>query len=217
MRTLTLKPQKQLVDLNEDLVLFDLVVSVKSKDAKEFEAVVLTQTELDNQQNLQYQKFQGAMQARLVNDKNVYQNYFLCIKSDTQQDVEVDITHNSPPPVKEEPPLIPPPEITQPPVMQPQVSPKKKSSIFSWKTLLIILAVVGIGVGLYFLWGGSGTKNVLKDACEAPSPSVNEVVGDVIPTSPVKIETAPVTAPVTATTKTASPGLMSRLKGMVDE
>ena len=77
--------------------------------------------------------------------------------------------------------------------------------------------MVGIGVGLYFLWGSSGTKNVLKDACEAPSPSVNEVIGNVIPTSPVKMEVAPIAAPIAATTKTASPGLMSRLKGMVDE
>ena len=81
------------------------------------------------------------------------------------------------------------------------------------KTLLIILAVVGIGVGLYFLWGGSGAKNAIKDSCDAPSPSVNEVIGDVIPTSPVKMEVAPVAAPA----KTASPGLMSRLKGMVEE
>ena len=77
MRTLSLKTQKQLIDLNEDLTLFDLVVSVKSKDSSEFDAVILTQTELDNQQDLQYKKFQGTMQARLVNDKNVYQNYFL--------------------------------------------------------------------------------------------------------------------------------------------
>ena len=77
MRTLSLKPQKQLIDLNEDLVLFDLIVSVKSKDAKEFDAVILTQTELDNQKDFDYKKFPGAMQARLVNDKNVYQNYFL--------------------------------------------------------------------------------------------------------------------------------------------
>ncbi len=58
MRTLSLKPQKQLVDLNEDLVLFDLVVSVKSKDAKEFDAVILTQTELDNQKDFDYKKRQ---------------------------------------------------------------------------------------------------------------------------------------------------------------
>lgn len=210
MRTLSLKPQKQLIDLNEDLVLFDLVVSVKSKDAKEFDAVILTQTELDNQQDLQYKKFQGAMQARLVNDKNVYQNYFLCIKADKPQDVEIDIVQNPPPEPIQEPPLIPPPEITQPPVMQPPVTQKKKSSIFSWKTLLIILAVVGIGVGLYFLWGNGGAKDALKDACDAPT--VSEVVGDVIPTSPVKVE-----PPVVATTKTTSPGLMSRLKGMVEE
>ncbi len=208
MRKLSLKPQKQLVDLNEDLTLFDLVVSVKSKDAQEFDAVVLTQTELDNQQDMQYKKFQGAMQARLVNDKNVYQNYFLCIKSDKPQEVEIDIVQNPPPIPQEEPPLIPPPVL--PPPIQKHI-PKKKSSIFTMKTMLIILAVVGIGVGLYFLWN-SGGKKAVADACEAPT--VSEVTsGNVIPTSPPKIEASlpPVTAPAT------SPGLMSRLKGMVDE
>ncbi len=207
MRTLSLKTQKQLIDLNEDLTLFDLVVSVKSKDSSEFDAIILTQTELDNQQDLQYKKFQGAMQARLVNDKNVYQNYFLCIKSDKPHDVEIDIVQNPPPELKEEPPLIPPPLI--PPVMQPQVVHKKKSSIFTWKTLLIILTIVGISVGLYYLWGSGGTKAVLKDMCKDTTSGV--VVGNVIPTSPVKIETPSVN------TKASSPGLISRLKGMVEE
>jgi hypothetical protein len=207
MRTLSLKTQKQLIDLNEDLTLFDLVVSVKSKDSSEFDAVILTQTELDNQQDLQYKKFQGAMQARLVNDKNVYQNYFLCIKSDKPHNVEIDIVQNPPPELQEEPPLIPP---LIPPVMQPQVIPKKKSSIFTWKTLLIILAIVGIGVGLYYLWGSNGgTKALLKDVCKDTTSGV--VVSDVIPTSPVKIETPSVN------TKASSPGLISRLKGMVEE
>jgi len=210
MRKLSLKSQKQLVDLNEDLTLFDLVVSVKSKDAKEFDAVILTQTELDNQKDFDYKKFSGAMQARLVNDKNVYQNYFLCIKSDKPQDVEIDIVQNPPPVPKEEPPLIPPPQI--PRIQSIPQQPKKKSTIFTLKTLLIVLAVVGIGVGLYFLWSGSGNKSV-ADACSAPA--ISEVVtGDVIPTSPVKVEVAAAPAPVV---KTASPGLMSRLKGMVDE
>ena len=143
------------------------------------------------------------MQARLVNDKNVYQNYFLCIKSDKPHDVEIDIVQNPPPELKEEPPLIPPPLI--PPVMQPV--PVKKSSIFTWKTLLIILAIIGIGVGLYYLWGNGGTKAILKVCKDTTS----DVVGDVIPTSPVKIETPSVN------TKASSPGLISRLKGMVEE
>ena len=198
MRKLSLTPQKQLIDLNEDATLFELDVNVKTENPNgEFDAVILTQTELDTG-NFDYRHFKGGMEAHLKNDKNIYQNHFICMKSDKKQNVFIDIKQHPTPPPVEEPPMIPPPMI-------PQIPPlTKKESIFTWKTILIILAVIGIGIGLYFMWGSNS-----KETSESCNTVVTEVVENIIPQSPVKRGN-------TSKGKTSSPNLMSRLNKMVD-
>jgi hypothetical protein len=209
MHTLTLASQKQLVDLNEDRTLFDIEVAVTAEDPTEqFEAVILNQTELDGGE-VNYQVHQGAMEARLVNDKNLYQNYFLCLRGTKGKKVNIVIKHNPPPPeaVEEE-------EFTEQgeyiddseimPIPLPPLPPKKaQSSIFSMRSLFIVVIIVGIGIGLYFLWKGGKPSVSAESLTTQPS---------IIPNIPV------VTTPATfsGTKKASSPNLMSRLNKMVE-
>ena len=188
MPSLTLSDQKQLIDLNQDKTLFDIEVSVTHKKSNEsFNAVILNQTELDSG-NVSYKTFTGQLKARLTNNKPIYQNYFLCIKGTGEVDYEIKV--NPEPTPEPEKPLIPP--------IPPIVKKLKKDSIFSMRTLLILLLVVGIGVGLYYIWTGSKTK-IKKLEVTTNTPVITNT------TTPVIIPTD-VTIP-----KIASPNLMNRL------
>lgn len=206
MHTLTLASQKQLVDLNEDRTLFDIEVSVTAEDpAEQFEAVILNQTELDSGE-VNYQVHQGAMEARLVNDKNIYQNYFLCVRGTKGKKVNIEIKHNPPPPeaveeafteddYEEESEIMP--------IPLPPLPPKKTpSSIFSMRSLFIVVIIVGIGIGLYFLWKGGDSKSPGTGLTTTSS-----IIPDIpIPVPAISISTAK---------KASSPNLMSRLNKMV--
>lgn len=196
MPSLTLSDQKQLIDLNQDKTLFDIEVLVTHKDSSaSFEAVILNQTELDSG-NINYKTFTGQLKARLTNNKPIYQNYFLCIKGSGE--VQYDIKLNQDPTPEPEKPLIPP--------LQPIVKKPKKESIFSMRTLLILLLVVGIGVGLYYMWSGSKTT-IKKIETPIEAPAITNTTSAVI-TSPLDV---PSVVPKVAVPKIASPNLMNRL------
>ena len=157
MQKLTLSPKKQLIDLNQDQTLFDIeVTAVTDNQDIEFEGCILNQTELDNGV-FNYKKFKGALKARIKNDKNIYQNYFLCLKSTTGSHIiNINIINHPPPePFRE--------SLRETLEMPPHISskPKKSQSIFNFKTLIILAIVIGIGVGLFFLWKGGGKSSNL--------------------------------------------------------
>lgn len=196
MPSLTLSDQKQLIDLNQDKTLFDIEVLVTHKDSSaSFEAVILNQTELDSG-NIKYKTFTGQLKARLTNNKPIYQNYFLCIRGSGE--VQYDIKLNPDPTPEPEKPLIPP--------MQPIVKKPKKESIFSMRTLLILLLVVGIGVGLYYMWSGSKTT-IKKIESPIEAPVLTNTTPPIVPSSP----DVPTVVSKVAVPKIASPNLMNRL------
>jgi hypothetical protein len=198
MPSVTLSDQKQLIDLNQDKTLFDIEVIVTHKNPEEsFQAVILNQTELDNGE-VNYKTFTGQLKARLTNNKPVYQNYFLCVKGKGQVDYSIKL--NPDPEPEKEKPMIP--NIPQ------MVKAQKKESIFNMKTLLILAIVIGIGVGLYFMWTSSKTtiKKLETGSVGTSSPQlVNTCISTPVVTAPT------VTAPVVTGPKIASPSLMNRL------
>ena len=145
--------------------------------------------------------------AQMLNDKNLYQNYFLCLRGTKGKKVNIVIKHNPPPPeaveeeeFTEQEEYIDESEIM--PIPLPPLPPKKaQSSIFSMRSLFIVVIIVGIGIGLYFLWKGG-----------KPSVSAESTQPSIIPNIPV------VTTPATfsGTKKASSPNLMSRLNKMVE-
>jgi hypothetical protein len=155
----TLGKIKQLVDLNEDITNFDLTFSVTSQAGEEFDAVVVNQTRLDNDENIQYEKAPGTISGRISNDKGVYQNYFLLLKSEAPLQVDVVIDLNEIPKSVETvnqsiPPLIP---------------PRKQSSI-NWKTMLIFIVMVG---GLAMLYYYYTNNKKIPEISQSPLPSLH--------------------------------------------
>ena len=83
---------KQLIDLNGDKVNFDLNVQVSSENKANFEALVVTQKMLDSEKELVYKKVEdGVMSINISNDKDVYENYLLLLKSDKPVNCEIKI------------------------------------------------------------------------------------------------------------------------------
>lgn len=90
---------KKLVDLNNNLTNFELTFVAKSIDNKEYEAIVVDQTTLDKNNELNYKKVRGEISGKVVSNKNIYQNYFLILRSDTPCSVDVNINIIEIPPV----------------------------------------------------------------------------------------------------------------------
>ena len=80
---------KQLIDLNKDKKNFELDFQVESSDGKHFDALVVTQEMLDSETPLEYQKADGFISGKIVADKDIYQNYFLLLKSNEPVECKV--------------------------------------------------------------------------------------------------------------------------------
>ena len=143
-------PQKQLIDLNGDLTNFDITFTATCKEGHNFDALVVDQRTLDGPEPLVYKKVnQGQIGGNIISDKNVYQNFFLVLKSDEPCDVEVSVT-------KKSIPYTPPPP-AQPLIKQLLKEPPKPSRI-NWKVVIVVLIL--LAVAGYFFW----TKYYKKDA-----------------------------------------------------
>ena len=163
---------KQLVDLNGDSTNFDLTFNATSKDGKEFEALVVDQTMLDNDPNPQYKKAEkGTISGNIVADKNVYQNYFLLLRSTEPCEVEVKLVKKE---IQPAPQQVPTPSApASAPPQQAPVAAKKKSRI-NWKLILIAAVVIGGGIALYFMYFKKKKSNSVT--AEETLPSVAPIV-----------------------------------------
>lgn len=181
---------KKLIDLNGDKTNFELSFNVKSVNDSPFEAIVVSQTQLDSGNPLEYKKVsQGVITGNIIADKNVYQNYFLLLKSDTPLECEVEIN------IKEIPPKI---EMDVPQYENiPQDIPtsivdgrykknKKSESPFNLKKiLLILLVIIGIGLVIWFLYKKKPSKEIENNSLETFIPSIKEPTY-ILPTVEIK-------------------------------
>lgn len=90
--TLELSSRHQLVDLNKKLVNFKLDFNVVSLNDKDFEAVVIHQTDINKHDNLDTIEMKTApkkISGNIIADNNVYENYFLILRSNEPQNVEI--------------------------------------------------------------------------------------------------------------------------------
>lgn len=104
--TLELSPRHQLVDLNKKLVNFKLDFNVVSLNDKEFEAVVMNQTDINKYDNLDIIEMKTApkkISGNIIADNNTYENYFLILRSNDPQNVEIKTIVEEIPPRQEEP------------------------------------------------------------------------------------------------------------------
>ncbi len=174
-KKLVLNEKQQMVDLNEDLVNFRLNLKVTPQKKGEYQAASVKQTDLDSG-NVNYQTFSKPFAAKIENTDNVYQNHFLCLKSNTNQEcliqVERQALERTPDPEPE--PQFAAPVEQQPPQMQMPVT-KSTSGIFSMKNIILMLVVLGIGVGIYFMWFSGGAKS--KNSCTVTEMPASKPVG----------------------------------------
>ena len=70
---------KQLIDLNENVVNFELNFKITAKNGESFFAAVTTQETLDSGDQLEYQTVNGTISGNIVSDENIYKNYFLLL------------------------------------------------------------------------------------------------------------------------------------------
>lgn len=158
-KTISLGKIKQLIDLNDDSTNFNLSFNVSCHDNTPFEILVVDQTTLDNSPELEYKKVSGSINGTIVADKNVYQNYFLILKSETPCKVDIEFTKN----------VLPVPTMKVPHKEQyiPVESSNKmqfnvSEQSVSWlKIGLIALVVIG---GVLILWWLYNRNNNKKDS-----------------------------------------------------
>lgn len=103
-KNLSLTDRQQLVDLNEDTVNFNLNFTVVSKDKVPFYLIVVDQNTLDKDDPLEFKHCdKGVISGNIISDKDVYQNYYLCLKADNPCDVQVIIDKKEISPNTEQP------------------------------------------------------------------------------------------------------------------
>lgn len=141
---------KQLIDLNRDLVNFQLFFEIKSDNGEPFDVLVVTQEMLDNNPDIPYQKADGFISGNITSDNNIYQNYFLLIKSDSPSECTVSTQ------LVEIPPNIN--NINTNNAISPSLRNKKnkksKKSLFSsfFTTTNIIIFIVCLVILLFFIY-----------------------------------------------------------------
>jgi hypothetical protein len=168
---------KQLIDLNGDLTNFNLTFKVDSLDGSDFEAIVVDQTTLDNNTSLDYKTAPGTISGSIIADKNVYQNYFLLLRSNNpcecNVNIEVEKIEANPEFLKLEQEIlqqemlqqqqqneryvqqptqpVPPPNNEIVEKSENETETKKSKFKLNWKIILAIIVVIAlIGVGYYF-------------------------------------------------------------------
>ena len=148
---------KKLVDLNGDDINFDIDFRVTSKNGEPFIISVVDQNTLDNQEDLEYKEVEdGIISGNVKNNKNVYQNYFLCLKSITDSDIECNVEI-----VRKTPPLPNNMSIYEDTEFKSPSSYNNKSyydCILEWKWYIFIILIV---IFAYYIYHNK-TKNVLN-------------------------------------------------------
>jgi hypothetical protein len=177
-KTVVLSPRQQLVDLNGDTTNFNITFTVTSKNNEQFDLLVVDQTTLDNNPKLEFKRANGTISGNIISDKNIYQNYFLCIKTDQQCEVDVVID-------KKEIKAAPPQEITKSPnstlaqpsrsILRSESATPEKPSTINWKMIgILVLLIVG-GTILYQMYSknkGEKSDNTVLHSVTSPKPSV---------------------------------------------
>ena len=141
-KTLSLTNGKQLLDLNGESINFDITFSAKSLDNSPFYAIVVDQSTLDSNTNLDFQLAEGGIiSANIVSDKNVYQNYYLCLKADKPCQIEVVINKKE---IKANVPSL------ESQSLKPPLKPPSKQDKTNWLFIGIVIIIIAGSFYYYY-------------------------------------------------------------------
>jgi hypothetical protein len=125
---------QKLIDLNGDLVNFDIEFKVSSKGGAPFDLAVVDQTTLDNKANLEFRRVNGEISGNVKNDKGVPQNFFLVLKANEPCECEVELSRRQLP-VKQ----------------QHHHLPIKQE--YDWSKIAVyVIGIAAAAIGIYFWW-----------------------------------------------------------------
>ena len=163
---------KQLIDLNGKAVNFLVNFKAVSLSNENFDALVVTQEMLDSNEPFNYQKAQGEISGQIKNDNGIYNNYFLCIKSDKPNEIEVSINiqdiQQSQPPQQEQPPR-PRPRVNEENFNDERIVIKKDLTFYYLLGGAVFLAALIIGFGIYYY---------MKRQASTTTPQVDDIIKD---------------------------------------
>jgi hypothetical protein len=138
-KSYTLSKVQQLIDLNHDAINFRLKFTVQSQDAEQsYQMVVVNQSQLDSGDEIQYKDVQGTISGEVVNDNNVYQNYYMILRSQNAISVDVSILLDQLPEYIEQEPSVP-------------VKETEPSTTLPYDTIKKGIAFVAVAVIIYYL------------------------------------------------------------------
>ena len=182
MKTYTVSKVKQLIDLNGDSINFDITFKVTSRKGEPFQILVVDQSTLDNNTELKYKTItNGSISGKIQQNKNIYQNHFLILRSENPCECDVEIhktdliTTNNPINPTPNPNPNPMNVNTNPinantnpmspmnPVATTNTISTKSSSVnsssFEWIQIILIAGLV-LGVGISIYWFSQKNKNI---------------------------------------------------------
>jgi hypothetical protein len=130
---------KQLIDLNGESINFEIQFRVTSQNKEPFDLLVVSQTELDNNPNIPYKRVEnGEITGQVMQNKNVYQNYFLILRADNPCVCNVEINKKELPKTQ----IVPEMKVVPPP---------PKTEGMNWTKILFFGAVIIVG-GICLYW-----------------------------------------------------------------
>jgi hypothetical protein len=198
----TVNSMKKLVDLNGDMINFITNFTAKSTNNEEFECLVVDQNTLDNDSELQYKKVPGIITGTVSSDKNIYQNYYLILRSKDPCNVDVTLETQHLDDIiiqnKEIQTILQPQPTHQELLITPQEP--EKSLFMNWKT---IIAVASICFVVYFVFIKNNTPTYTSSSHSFTKPSTVENIPTPIP-SPISKPT-PSPTPISIPNSTQQP------------
>lgn len=145
--TYNLNKVRQLIDLNGDTTNFEISFKAVSKNREPFDMLIVDQTTLDNTPTLEFKKaVNGEIAGNIVQDKNVYQNYFMVLKADNPCQCDVEIIK------KELPKSLPIQSLEKDPSVSVSLPSSSSSISISSVAWFIIILAVGAGVIWYLFF-----------------------------------------------------------------
>lgn len=191
---------KRLIDLNGDMVNFEIDYKVKSLSSTPFDMIIVDQKDLDASNSLEYKRVDTEISGKVISNNNEYHSYLIVIKSDSPTEVLVEIIKKS-----VEPQLQQPPSEQQNPSQSFQSNASLEESPTNRKIFLFIggATVVCILLYLYFTNVFSRKEKSKEEDHILPalSPPAQQSVVLSAPVSqsaatPVIINSAPITQPI---------------------
>ena len=177
-KILSLTGGKQLIDLNGASTNFDLTFTATSPENAEFHALVVDQNTLDKipHENLEFKRASGSISGNIVSDKNIYQNYFLCLKSDKPCDVEVIINKKEIQPKQGHPQNHPQNHPQKVGATAHRFKHVENPSSTNWKLICIVIVII-IGGGLcYYMYVNKKKQQKNQSIENTMTPSISTLI-----------------------------------------